>query len=129
MRRYPGAISIVLAEKFGLNYGLGVSEGYSHAVKSAATLFEIELTTGSTMSIQVPTGEYIIHPVDFDACFHGLNVVFERLKFGENKLAYRAGTSRSIARICAGPARYESARIHLISYNNPRSACRFRAVR
>ncbi|MGE8943347.1 SDR family NAD(P)-dependent oxidoreductase [Leptospira interrogans] len=61
-------------------------------------------------------GGYILHPVDFDACFHGLNVIFTRLKLGENKQAYipiRIG----VLRVYSPGERVATARITLRSYN------------
>lgn len=76
---------------------------------------EVELTAPNATE-QTGGSGYILHPVDFDACFHGLNVIFTRLKLGENKQAYipiRIG----VLRVYSPGERVSTARITLRSYN------------
>ena len=40
---------------------------------------------------------YVLHPLDLDACFHGLNILYDKLDLGHDKLAFipvRLGTLR-----------------------------------
>ena len=34
------------------------------------------------------TANYLLHPIDLDACFHGLNIIYDRLDLGADKLAF-----------------------------------------
>lgn len=76
---------------------------------------EVELSAPDLTGGEV-NGRYILHPVDFDACFHGLNVIYTRLKFGEYKQAYipiRIG----VLRVYSPGERVATARIGIRSYN------------
>ena len=103
-----------LAREFHLDYGLAFRRviacrevGDDHV--------EVELSASNATNADGSSG-YILHPVDFDACFHGLNVIYTRLKLGENKQAYipiRIG----VLRVYSPGERVAAARITLRSYN------------
>ena len=103
-----------LAREFHLDYGpafrrvIACREVGDHHV-------EVELSAPDATE-QDGSGGYILHPVDFDACFHGLNVIYTRLRLGENKQAYipiRIG----VLRVYSPGERVATARITLRGYN------------
>ena len=101
-----------LAEKFGLDYGPAFQR-VTACREIGDEIIEVEL---SAPDEDATDSAFILHPVDFDACFHGLNVVYERLVFGETKLAY-VPVHLGRLRVIMPGQRIASARIHLKSYN------------
>jgi len=104
-----------LAEKFGLNYG-ATFQRVTACTEIGETVIEVELSKPADTD-----SPFMLHPIDFDACFHGLNIIYNRLVFGETKLAYvpiRIG----LLRLYHTHMRVRTARIHLHSYNT-RSTC------
>ena len=69
----------------------------------------LDVTDGESAS-------YLLHPLDLDACFHGLNTLYDKLDLGFDKLAFipvRLGTLRVYQPDTAA----RSARIHILSSN------------
>lgn len=99
-----------LAARFNLHYGPAFQR-VTACREIGSNLIEVELSAGENTS-----HNYILHPVDFDASLHGLNVIYKRLEFGESKLAYvpvRIGNLR----VFEPGARIASARIKVGEYS------------
>lgn len=105
-----------LAEKFGLNYGPEFQR-VTQCVEIGNNIIELALSSPELETNTTPGPDpYALHPIDFDACFHGLNVVFNRLAFGENKLAF-VPVHIGRLQIFSPGHRVHTARIHLVSFN------------
>lgn len=105
-----------LARKFGLQYGPSFQR-----VAACREIGEWTIEVELTEPVYAGDEDFLLHPVDLDSCFHGLNTVYERLVFGENKLAYvpiRIGALR----LYRPRQRVRTCRIHLHSFNT-RSVC------
>jgi len=105
-----------IAEKFSLNYGPAFQR-VIECREIGDDIIEVELSPAAPEQ----PANFLLHPVDFDACFHGLNVIFERLVFGENKLSYVPVRIGSL-RVFSSYNRVRTARIRLSSYST-RAAC------
>ena len=103
-----------LAQRFNLNYGPAFRR-VTACRELGDSIVEVELSAAED-GANAAAEQYFLHPVDFDACLHGLNVIYPRLAFGENKLSFvpvRIGTLR----VFQLKARLGSARIHLSRYS------------
>jgi phthiocerol/phenolphthiocerol synthesis type-I polyketide synthase C len=81
-----------LAARFHLNYGPAFRR-VTACREIGEDVIEVELSTEGESGAD----GYFLHPVDFDACLHGLNVIYRRLQFGESKQSFvpvRIGTLR-----------------------------------
>jgi len=102
-----------LAERFNLNYGPSFRR-MTACRELGDSIIEVELS-----AVEVGGSEeksYFLHPVDFDACLHGLNVIYSRLDFGENKLSFVPVRIGSL-RVFQPHTRLGSARIRLGRYS------------
>lgn len=99
-----------LAARFHLNYGPAFRR-MTACREIGEDIIEVELSAGEDDG-----GEHFLHPVDFDACLHGLNVIYQRLNFGENKLSFVPVRIGSL-RLFAPRTRVDLARIRVGRYS------------
>lgn len=71
-----------LAARFHLNYGPTFRRMIA-CREIGDEIIEVELSRA-----QDEGSEYFLHPVDFDACLHGLNLIYNRLELGENRHSF-----------------------------------------
>lgn len=102
-----------LAERFNLNYGPSFRR-MTACRELGDSIVEVELSAVDAGSAEEK--QYFLHPVDFDACLHGLNAIYPRLDFGESKLSFVPVRIGSL-RVFQPHTRLGSARIRLGRYS------------
>jgi acyl transferase domain-containing protein len=99
-----------LAARFQLNYGPAFQR-MTACREIGDDIIEVELSEAPAED-----GVYVLHPVDFDACLHGLNIIYNRLDFGENKLSFVPVRIGSL-RVFRPRERIDRARIKVARYS------------
>jgi phthiocerol/phenolphthiocerol synthesis type-I polyketide synthase C len=100
-----------VAARFHLNYGPAFRRVTACRTETDDVV-EVELAA----AVDESADRYILHPVDFDCCLHGLNTIYTRLNFGESKLSFVPVRIGSL-RVFEPGARIGLARIRLGRYS------------
>nr|WP_319514322.1 SDR family oxidoreductase [uncultured Cohaesibacter sp.] len=106
-----------MSREFGLDFGPAFQRiTYCKRIDDAYIELVIADRDAFTSKREELAAPYALHPLDFDACFHGLNTLYESLEDGAEKMAFipvRLGRLR----ILQSGVALRSARLHVIRSN------------
>ncbi|MCF6199768.1 MAG: polyketide synthase dehydratase domain-containing protein [Hyphomicrobiaceae bacterium] len=116
-----------LCERHGLQFGPSFQRMIRCDELGEGEL-EVELAERLTLldPVDGESSAYVLHPLDLDACFHGLNVLYDRLESeaGADKLAF-IPVRFGVLRVYLAQVPVRSARIHILRSNARGGQCDF----
>ena len=107
-----------ISREFGLDFGPAFQR-LTYCQRHGDDFIEIVIADrdGFTSKREELAAPYALHPLDFDACFHGLNSLYESLETGAEKMAFIPVRFGRLRILQSGTA-VRSARIHVIRSNS-----------
>nr|WP_321524329.1 SDR family NAD(P)-dependent oxidoreductase [uncultured Cohaesibacter sp.] len=107
-----------ISRQFGLDFGPAFQR-MTHCQRYGDDFIEIVIgeRDGFSSKREELAAPYALHPLDFDACFHGLNTLYESLEKGSEKMAFIPVRFGRLRILRSGVA-VRSARIHVIRSNS-----------